>query len=138
MCAFNLDKQVEKQLTWSRISFSPEVNLEVFVSAYEWFRVNHLTLNVEKSLIFHLLVVVPAKVVKKGPSIFLLVLVVQTLDGAIHRIHLYPADSLIDFRNTYPVRSAVSNVLNNRGQMLLLFHSSKNGEEVGVGGGPTP
>ena len=137
MCAFNLDKQVEKQLTWSRISFSPEVNLEVFVSAYEWFRVNHLTLNVEKSLIFHLLVVVPAKVVKKGPSIFLLVLVVQTLDGAMHRINLYPADSLIDFRNTYPVGSAVSNVLNNRGQMLLLFHSSKKGEE-GVGGGPTP
>ena len=50
-----------------------------------------------------------------------------------HRINLYPADSLIDFRNTYPVGSAVSNVLNNRGQMLLLFHSSKNGEEGGGG-----
>ena len=108
MCAFNLDKQVEKQLTWSRISFSPEVNLEVFVSAYEWFRVNHLTLNVEKSLIFHLLVVVPAKVVKKGPSIFPLALVVQTLDSTIHRIKLYPVDSLIDFHKTYPVDSDLS------------------------------
>ena len=35
-------------------------------------------------------------------------LVVQTLDGAIHRINLYPADSVIDFRNTYPLDSDLS------------------------------
>ena len=29
--------------------------------------------------------------------------VVQTLDSAIHRINHYPADSVIDFRNTYPL-----------------------------------
>ena len=29
--------------------------------------------------------------------------VVQTLDSAIHWINLYPADSVIDFRNTYPL-----------------------------------
>ena len=31
--------------------------------------------------------------------------VVQTSDSAIHRINLYPADSVIDFRNTYPLDS---------------------------------
>ena len=75
---------------------------------------------------FHLLVVVPAKVVKKSPSVFLLALVVQTLDSTIHRINLYPADNLIDFHNTYPVDSDLSGGkrhiqrLNNRGQMLSL------------------
>ena len=34
----------------------------------------------------------------KGP-------VVQTFDSAIHRINHYPADSVIDFRNTYPLES---------------------------------
>ena len=29
--------------------------------------------------------------------------VVQTLDSAIHRINHYPVDSVIDFRNTYPL-----------------------------------
>ena len=29
--------------------------------------------------------------------------VVQTLDSAIHRINLYPTDTAIDFRNTYPL-----------------------------------
>ena len=34
--------------------------------------------------------------------------VVQTLDSAIHRINHYPADSVIDFRNTYPLDSDLS------------------------------
>ena len=38
----------------------------------------------------------------------ILALVVQTLDSAIHRINLYPADSVIDFRNTYPLESDLS------------------------------
>ena len=37
-----------------------------------------------------------------------LALVVQMLDSAIHRINLYPADSVIDFRNTYPLDSDLS------------------------------
>ena len=35
----------------------------------------------------------------------LLVQVVQTLDSAIHQINHYPADSVIDLRNTYPLDS---------------------------------
>ena len=35
-------------------------------------------------------------------------LVVQTLDNAIHRINLYPVDSVIDFHNTYPLDSDLS------------------------------
>ena len=31
--------------------------------------------------------------------------VVQTSDSAIHWINHYPADSVIDFRNTYPLNS---------------------------------
>ena len=34
--------------------------------------------------------------------------VVQTSDSAIHRITLYPVDSVIDFRNTYPLDSDLS------------------------------
>ena len=34
--------------------------------------------------------------------------VVQTLGSAIHRINHYPADSVIDFRNTYPLDSDLS------------------------------
>ena len=34
--------------------------------------------------------------------------VVQTLDSAIHRINHYPADSVIDFRNTYRLDSDLS------------------------------
>ena len=34
--------------------------------------------------------------------------VVQTLDSAIHRINNYPADSVIVFRNTYPLDSDLS------------------------------
>ena len=34
--------------------------------------------------------------------------VVQTLDSAIHRINHYPADSVIDFRNTYWLDSDLS------------------------------
>ena len=34
--------------------------------------------------------------------------VVQTSDSAIHRINNYPADSVIDFRNTYPLDSDLS------------------------------
>ena len=37
-----------------------------------------------------------------------LALVVQTLDSAIHRINHYPVDSVIDFRNTYPLDSDLS------------------------------
>ena len=38
----------------------------------------------------------------------LLALVFQTSDSAIHRIYHYPADSIIDFRNTYLVDSDLS------------------------------
>ena len=41
-------------------------------------------------------------------NINLLAPVVQTLDSAIHRINQYPADSVIDFRNTYPLDSDLS------------------------------
>ena len=34
--------------------------------------------------------------------------VVQTSDSAIHRINHYPADSVIDFRNTYPLDGDLS------------------------------
>ena len=34
--------------------------------------------------------------------------VVQTLDSDFHRINHYPADSVIDFRNTYPLYSDLS------------------------------
>ena len=34
--------------------------------------------------------------------------VVQTLDSAIHRINHYPAESVIDFPNTYPLDSDLS------------------------------
>ena len=34
--------------------------------------------------------------------------VVQTLDRVIHQINLYLADSVIDFRNTYPLDSDLS------------------------------
>ena len=37
-----------------------------------------------------------------------LALVVQMLDNAVHRINHYPADSVIDFCNTYPVDSDLS------------------------------
>ena len=43
-----------------------------------------------------------------------LVPVAQTLDNAIHRINHYSADSVIDFRNTYRLDSAIQR-LNNRG-----------------------
>ena len=34
--------------------------------------------------------------------------VVQKLDNAIHWINHYPADGVIDFRNTYPLNSNLS------------------------------
>ena len=34
--------------------------------------------------------------------------VVQTLDSATHRINHYPADSVIDFPNAYPLDSDLS------------------------------
>ena len=34
--------------------------------------------------------------------------VVQTSDSAMHRINHYPADSVIDFRNIYPLDSDLS------------------------------
>ena len=34
--------------------------------------------------------------------------VVQTLDNTIHRIKIYPVDSAIGFRNTYPLDSDIS------------------------------
>ena len=34
--------------------------------------------------------------------------VVQTLNSAMRRINPYPADSVIDFRNTYPLDSDLS------------------------------
>ena len=34
--------------------------------------------------------------------------VVQTLDSAFHRINHYPAESVIDFPNTYPLSSDLS------------------------------
>ena len=52
-----------------------------------------------------------------------LVSVVQRLDGAIHRINLYPLDSAISFPNIYPLDSdfSVDNAiqrLNNRTRLL--------------------
>ena len=38
-------------------------------------------------------------------NVQLLARVVQMLDSAIHRINHYPADSVIDLRNTYPLDS---------------------------------
>ena len=38
----------------------------------------------------------------------LLAPVVQTSDSGIHRINHYPADSVIDFRNTYPLDGDLS------------------------------
>ena len=38
----------------------------------------------------------------------LLAPVVQTSDSAIYQINHYPADSVIDFRNTYPLDSDLS------------------------------
>ena len=38
----------------------------------------------------------------------LLAPVVQTSDSAIHQINHYPADSVIVFRNTYPLDSDLS------------------------------
>ena len=43
-----------------------------------------------------------------APDIRLQAPVVQTSDSAIHRINHYPADSVIDFRNTYPLDSDLS------------------------------
>ena len=52
------------------------------------------------------------KVVSNSPGLvdfaIRLAPVVQTLDSAIHRINLYPADSVIDFCNTYPLDSDLS------------------------------
>ena len=50
-----------------------------------------------------------------------LVLVVQTLDSAIHQINFYPADNTIVSRNAYPVDTAVQR-LNKRG---LIGHLSR-------------
>ena len=36
-----------------------------------------------------------------------LALVVQKMNGAIHRISLYPGDSAIGFSNAYPVNSTI-------------------------------
>ena len=41
-------------------------------------------------------------------TVILLAPVVQTLVSAIHRINHYPADSVINFRNTYPLDSYLS------------------------------
>ena len=41
-------------------------------------------------------------------TVILLAPVVQTLVSAIHRINHYPADSVINFRNTYPLDSDLS------------------------------
>ena len=41
--------------------------------------------------------------------------VVQTLDSAIQRINHYPADSVIDFRNTYPLDSDLSGLSCSKG-----------------------
>ena len=37
-----------------------------------------------------------------------MLLQLQTLDSAIHRINHYPADSLISFPNTYPLDNDLS------------------------------
>ena len=51
---------------------------------------------------------VGAKIPLLSPYLIKLAPVVQTLDSAIHRINLYPADSVIDFCNTYPLDSDLS------------------------------
>ena len=43
-----------------------------------------------------------------GEEVKVLAPVVQTLDSAIHWIYHYPADSLIDFRNSYRLDSDLS------------------------------
>ena len=49
-----------------------------------------------------------APVVQKVDSAIHQAPVVQTLDSTIHRINRYPADSVIDFRNTYQLDSDLS------------------------------
>ena len=65
----------------------------------------------------HLPISLPARLIKyikgflKGKYMLglpLLAPVVQTSDSAIHRINLYPVDSVIDFPNTYPLDSDLS------------------------------
>ena len=51
---------------------------------------------------------VPSGHHNRSQRVSLLAPVVQTLDSAIHRINHYPADSVIDFRNTYPLDSDLS------------------------------
>ena len=48
------------------------------------------------------------RVIKRSPQNRVLAPVVQTLVSAIHRINHYPADSVINFRNTYPLDSYLS------------------------------
>ena len=58
--------------------------------------------------------------------------VVQTLDSAIHRINHYPVDSVIGFRNTYPLDSNIYPVdsaiqrLNNSGYSGFSLSSKTN------------
>ena len=51
---------------------------------------------------------VPSGHHNRSQRVSLLAPVVQTLDSAIHQINHYPADSVIDFRNTYPLDSDLS------------------------------
>ena len=46
--------------------------------------------------------------VHSGTGCINLARVVQTLDSAIHQINHYPAHSVIDLRNTYPLDSDLS------------------------------
>ena len=48
------------------------------------------------------------RVIKRSPQNRVLAPVVQTLVSAIHRINHYPADSVINFRNTYPLDNYLS------------------------------
>jgi len=41
-------------------------------------------------------------------AVALLARVVRMVDGGIHRINLYPADSVVCFVNTYPLDSDLS------------------------------
>ena len=57
--------------------------------------------------------------------------VVQKVDGAIHCINLYPADSVIDFPNSYPLHRDFSmdssiHYLNNWGLMITITESNEN------------
>ena len=65
--------------------------------------------NIHYSRVIKYIIITKNSIVHVEDSISIhLAPVVQTSDSAIHRINHYPADSVIDFRNTYPLDSDLS------------------------------